>query len=250
MLSFLEYVNGKTIEKKRLEKIGDFTIFTVNASAIRNIDQGDDEFNHFATHMEFPKLVPNNEIWISRDISERERQFLIHNGMNQYLAKKKGKRNWYEYALKKEKAEREKVDKIKFVGKDRKTPPDKVYYKYYCGIPSENDDVEVWLVDGEIVRDLYKSDFIEGGNPEVYSWVPKGEIWIEKNLEKEKDEVDITILHEYIESTLMKYKKLTYNKAHPIASKVEFHHRNKKWDITDVKDLNREEALEMAKRYL
>jgi hypothetical protein len=157
------------------------------------------------------------------------------------------KRNWYEYALKKEKAEREKIDHIKFKGKDFKTPPDKIYNKYYCGIPSPNDDIEVWLVNGEIVRDLFKTDFIEGGNGEVYKWIPRQEIWIEKNLEDV--ETNLTILHEYIESTLMRYKKFNYDKAHVIACKVDFKNR-KNWEIEDVKDLTREEALEMANQYL
>lgn len=129
--TFLEYVKIKSLDKKKLDKIGDYRIYSVNASAIRNTSQGDDEFNHFATHLEFPDLVPNNEIWISRDIAKREIPFLIHNGINQYEGKKKGKK-WYDYALKKERAEREKVDHLKFKGRyDEKTPPDKVYYKYY-----------------------------------------------------------------------------------------------------------------------
>lgn len=252
MQSFLEYVKGKSIEKTKLDKIGDYKIFTVNAAAVRASSQTNNEFNHFATHAEFPKLIPNNEIWINKDISKHERQFLIHNGIHQYKAKEAGKRNWYEIALKKEKAEREKVDGLKLNPKKfNQEPPDKVYSKYYCGIPSPNDDIEVWLVNGEIVRDLFKTDFIEGGNSKhdggVYSWIPKGEIWIEKELED--IEINLTILHEYIENTLMKLKKLSYNKAHTIASKIDFKHR-KNWDIVKVKSLNREEALKMASPYL
>lgn len=117
------------------------------------------------------------------------------------------------------------------------------------GIPSPDDDIEVWLINGEVVRDLYKTDFIEGGNGEVYKFCPKQEIWVEKNLMQEKGEVDITILHEYVESTLMRYKKFSYDKAHNIAAKVDWHHR-KKWTFEDVKELDRETALEMAKKYI
>jgi hypothetical protein len=248
MQSFLEYVKGKSIEKTKLDKIGDYKIFTVNAAAVRATSLQDDDFNHFATHVEFPKLIPNNEIWISKDISKHERQFLIHNGIHQYKAKEAGKRNWYDIALKKEKIEREKVDGLKFNPKKfSQEPPDKVYAKYYCGIPSPNDDIEVWLVNGEMIRDLFKTDFIEGGNGEVYKWIPRQEIWIEKNLKEV--EINLTILHEYIESTLMRYKKFNYDKAHVIASKVDFKHR-KNWEIEDVKDLTREMALEMANQYL
>src|SRR5581483_11638788 len=127
-------------------------------------------------------------------------------------------------------------------------PPEKLYDEYFCGIPSPGDDVEVWLVDGEIVRDLYKVDFIEGGNDQVYrKWLPKGEIWIEKNL-KDEHEICVTILHEYVENTLMKKKHYSYDKAHNVASKVEFSKRGKKWDMADVKSLNRDEALKMANK--
>ena len=242
MQTFLEYVKGRKIEKKRLDRIGDYAIYTVNAAAVRDSSQENDEFNHLATHLEFPKLVPNKEIWISQDISKHERQFLIHNGFNQYEGKRKKKRSWYDYALKKEKREREVVDGIKFKPTaTNEKPPGKVYDRYYCGIASEGDDVEVWLVDGENVRDLFKTDFIEGGNGEVYKWVPNNEIWVEKNL-KEELEIPITILHEYVERALMKYKKLPYDKAHTIAAKVDWKKR-RKFDKADVMDLTIEEAL-------
>lgn len=248
MQSFLEYVKGKSIEKTKLDKIGDYKIFTVNVTAVRAASQTNDGFSRFATHAEFPKLIPNNEIWINKEVSKHERQFLIHNGIHQYKAKEAGKRNWHDIAQKKEKAEREKVDGLKLNPKKfNQEPPDKIYSKYYCGIPSPNDDIEVWLVNGETVRDLFKTDFIEGGNGEVYKWIPRQEIWIEKTLED--IEINLTILHEYIESTLMRYKKLTYDKAHVVAAKVDFKHR-KNWEIVDVKDLTRETALEMANQYL
>jgi sRNA-binding regulator protein Hfq len=249
MMSFVEYVNSRKIDKKRLDRIGDYTVYLVNGGAVRDTTQGNDEFSQSSTHLEMPKLVPNNEIWIANDISKHERQFLIYNGINQYEAKRKGKRNWYDYALKKERREREVIDNIKFSPQSTdKKPPDKVYDKYYCGIPNEKDDVEVWLVNGEIVRDMFKTDFVSGGNGLCYSFVPNQEIWIEKNLE-EKLEIPITILHEYVERALMKYKKLSYDEAHTIASKVDWKKR-RKFDKTDVMALSIEEALKFAKTYL
>jgi hypothetical protein len=252
MQTFLEYVKGRKIEKKRLDRIGDYTIYTVNAAAVRDSSQENDEFNHFSTHLEFPKLVPNKEIWISQDISKHERQFLIHNGFNQYEGKRKKKRSWYDYALKKEKREREVVDGIKFKpNATNEKPPTKVYDRYYCGIASENDDVEVWLVDGEKVRDLFKTDFILGGNGLIYPWCPNQEIWIEKNLLKdEEEEIPVVILHEYVERALMKYKKLSYDKAHTIASKIEFQHRKHNFNKAKIMSLNIKEAIRMAHRYL
>lgn len=240
MQTFTEFVRNKSLHKKLLEKIGKYSIYTVNAEAIRDTSVSDDEFNHFATHLEFDDLVPNNEVWISQDISKHERQFLIHNGLHQYEAKHQGKKDWYDYALRLEKAERKKSDGIKF--NPKKKPPQNLYGRRYCQIG----DVTAWLINGEIARDLYKVDFILGGNggSGPYPWIPKNEIWIEKNLPPK--EIPYVILHEYVENTLMMEKGLTYDKAHGIASKVEFHHRNHKFDKADVEALTRPKALEMA----
>ncbi len=243
-MRFKLWIEMRDINKKEIEEIGDYRIFLVNASAIRDKSTNDDNFNHLAVHEDYPSLIPKNEIWISKDISKHERQFLIHNGVNRYEALRKGIKDTYTYALKRERAEREKVDGIKFDPKA--PPPEKLYVKVYCEIPSDN--IKVWLIDGEIARDLYKTDFIEGGNCEVYKWVPEGEIWIEKNL-RERQEIPITILHEYVESTLMREKKFKYGKAHNIAVKVDWR-RRQNFSKADVKALTTEKALEWAKPYL
>lgn len=236
-------------DKKLIDQIGPHRIYSVNASKIRNKSVADDGFNHFATHLEFPSIVPKNEIWVSQDIDKKETPFLITNGLNQYKAQKKGVKDPYDYALRREKKEREAVDGIKFQPKEK--PPENLYYKLFCKIKS--DGIQVWLVDGEKVRDIYKSDFIEGGNNAgagkgVYPWIPKDEIWIEKNL-KEKGEIEITILHEYVERTLMRKMNFSYGKAHGIATKIDFKHRGK-FTKQDAENLTEKEALEMAKSYL
>ena len=242
-MSFKIWLESKDVGKKQFEKIGPYKVYLVSASAIRDKSTKDDDFNHFAVHEDFPSLIPDNEIWISRDIDEHERRFLVDNGVNRYVAKEKGIKDTYDYALKREKAEREKVDGIKFNKKEK--VPDKVYSKLYCEIKEEN--IKVWLVDGEIIRDLYKTDFIEGGNPFVpYPWMPKDEIWIEKNL-KERDRI-ATIIHEFVESTLIEKKKMSYDKAHSIAVKVDWHHRGK-FNKSDIENLTQDEALRMAKLY-
>jgi hypothetical protein len=241
-MTFLEFIKARSLNKKPVDKLGPYRIFTVDASAIRDKSVADDEFNHFGTHLEFA-FIPNNEVWISQDIDKHEQSFLINNGINQYEGKSKGVKDWYDYALRREKAEREKVDGVKM---SKKIAPDKLYYKQYCTIRS--DKIEVWLVDGELVRDLYKTDFIEGGSGICYPWIPINEIWIERNL-IERGEINITILHEFVESSLMKINKMSYNKSHPIAAKVDWHHR-RKFTKSDVESLTRSKALEMAKCYL
>jgi len=243
MLNFQEYFKSRSINKIKIEKIGPYSIFTVDGAAVRDMSEDGDEFDHFSTHLELPKVVPDKEIWIDEKVTKHERFFLIHSGVNEYEYKAKGKRNWYEDVLKHERQERDKVDSVKFKSKPNpEQVPESVYVKLYCDV----DDQKVYLINGEKVRDLYKTDFCCGGNDQVYhKWIPRNEIWIEKDL-TEKEEIPITILHEFVERTLMKYKRYSYDKAHTIATKVDFKYR-RKFTKEDAENLTAKKALEMAR---
>jgi hypothetical protein len=66
------------------------------------------------------------------------------------------------------------------------------------------DGREIYLVNGEYVRDHYFADFVEGGSHESYPEViPADEIWVEK-LQVPNDLVE-SLVHEVFESTLMRY---------------------------------------------
>src|SRR5438067_959895 len=80
--------------------------------------------------------------------------------------------------------------------------------------------IDDWLVDGNMVRSLYKTDYTEGGHGYVYRWVPKQEIWVEKDLDRW--ELPFIVSHEYLELRLMRDLGIEYDKAHEICSKVEF----------------------------
>ena len=80
--------------------------------------------------------------------------------------------------------------------------------------------VEVWLVDGNLVRSYYKIDYTEGGHGYVYPWVPRSEIWIEDGVDRR--EVPFIVSHEYIERRLMRDQGIDYNTAHAICSRLEF----------------------------
>lgn len=79
------------------------------------------------------------------------------------------------------------------------------------------DHLKIKTVDGTKVRDDIDKDFTMGGNPSRYSYIPKGEMWVEKNLAP-KDRVS-TVVHEAIEHRLMKNKGMPYEKAHDEANK-------------------------------
>lgn len=79
--------------------------------------------------------------------------------------------------------------------------------------------MKVWIVDGRLVRDMYKTDFVLGGHGYVYSWIPNNEIWIDD----QTDEVDIpfVLIHEITELKLMK-EGIKYTVAHNKASQTEY----------------------------
>jgi len=250
MLTFLEYVQGRKIHKKPFEKIGKYKVFTVDEEALRDTSQYAEEFNDYGIHAFFPKLIPQKEVWIGQQVKEGERFFLLHNALAQLkeIEKGTGKDKAYNIGIKEEKKLREQKDHYKRRPWTTDKPaPDKLYKEFYGGIPEKNDDIEVWSVKGRVVRDLWKVDFVLGGHGYVYGFVPNQEIWIEDGLEE--DEIPVLILHEYVERTVMKYKHISYDKAHTIAAKVEFEHRGK-FEKSDAMALNKEEALEMAKKFM
>ena len=83
----------------------------------------------------------------------------------------------------------------------------------------EYDGYEFWSVDGEYVRDNIDIDFVEGGNPGRYGYVPEKHRWIEEVIDK--GDIVPTAVHEHIESILMEDYGFSYDDAHEIASDYE-----------------------------
>lgn len=81
------------------------------------------------------------------------------------------------------------------------------------------DELRVVVVDGEYVRRHIDTDFTMGGNPSRYSYVPRGELWVEKNLSI-ADTIS-TIVHESVEHRLMKNSNMSYANAHALANQID-----------------------------
>lgn len=79
--------------------------------------------------------------------------------------------------------------------------------------------IQVYLVDGEWVRDTKEVQFIGGGHHLWSPVIPNNEIWIENN-HHARDESEI-LIHELIEFHLMKHLHWTYDKAHDFANSKE-----------------------------
>ncbi|HEX5271746.1 MAG TPA: hypothetical protein VFW33_14710, partial [Gemmataceae bacterium] len=133
----------------------------------------------------------------------------------------------YEDGLDVERMLREKLNGIEFRdGKPHRQVPREIYLEPYITLPDPQGPVEVWLVDGSLVRSYYKTDYTEGGHGYVYPWVPRPEIWIEDGVDRR--EVPFIVSHEYTERRLMRDEGLDYDTAHEICSKVEFDLRKRK----------------------
>jgi hypothetical protein len=61
-------------------------------------------------------------------------------------------------------------------------------------------------------------DFIGGGHHWVYSWLPAGQIWIERSTNREQR---LLLAHELVEVLAMKYLRVKYDRGHSIANGVE-----------------------------
>ena len=240
--------------KRLIGHWGKYRICLVDDEAIRNKAEFAEEFSDYGVNigkkglatLNF-KFIPENEIWIAKSMKPSERHFIIGNALAYIRGIERGMDpgDAYDYALKREQASRTKdrINKLhlkqskEIVNPKHKDIPAKLYYKKYGVIKDEKENVNVFLINGEVARDLYKTDYVEGGHAYVYDWIPLDEIWIEKSVKD--DEIPVVLLHEFLERTLMKYRKFPYVRAHVAASKVEFEHRG---------IFNKKDALSLTKK--
>ena len=89
-------------------------------------------------------------------------------------------------------------------------------YRMHMGI---RDGFEIWIVDGATVRREIYPEFLFGGNPQRYLFVPRREIWVDNAIAAE--EFGYTVAHELRERGLMARKKISYEDAHRVALDLE-----------------------------
>jgi hypothetical protein len=78
---------------------------------------------------------------------------------------------------------------------------------------------DVWIVDGDRIRDTVYPEWLYGGNGERYRFNPKGEIWIDNAITC--GEYRYTLAHELLERDLMARFRMTYGDAHDSALMLE-----------------------------
>ena len=97
-------------------------------------------------------------------------------------------------------------------------------YRYYMG---KNKNFDIWIIDGNRVREKIYKEFLYGGNEQRYIFNPKGEIWIDNAISCE--EYYLTVAHELNERHLMAKFGWTYVTAHDSSLMLEqvIRHQNK-----------------------
>jgi len=105
-------------------------------------------------------------------------------------------------------------------------------------------NILIMSVDGEYIRDNIDVDFLMGGNPGPYKYVPNNEVWIEYNLSA-IDTMSI-LLHELIEMYHMKSGHMTYNRAHKLADQFEEQLRN----VYANSDISKSEGIEIVEKFV
>jgi hypothetical protein len=193
---------------KRYKTIHPFTVWIVDGDYIRN--HLSIKFTNFGQHYTF-RFIPQNEFWIDKEHADGEEEYYITHMLVEHKLRKSGMD--YNSALDKadiiERKERKKFSLLrklhrkKINNKELIKKIHKKLLKEYTNklIKKYNSKIKVWIVDGELVRDVFFVDFTEGGHDKVYFFIPKNEIWVDNDVINR--EVKFILLHELHERNLM-----------------------------------------------
>ncbi|MFH1151836.1 MAG: hypothetical protein V1788_01795 [Nanoarchaeota archaeon] len=206
----------KPLYIKKFGTRGKFVIWVVDGNYVRTYI--DEEFTNYGQHYRF-KSIPKNEFWLDHEANEGEANYFIDSMLvvNRLMAKGVSHKKAVEAADRVERRERHKSKVFRrfvhWIFNSRKVPKE-VYKK----LLQEFKGIKVWLVNGELVRDIFYIDFSEGGHDKVYFFVPEKEIWIDDDITPH--ERKFVLLHELHERILMA-KGMKYIQAHESSSKIE-----------------------------
>ena len=211
------------------ETRGDFQVWIVDGSYVRS--HIDEEFTNFGQHYRYP-YIPEKEFWIDQEAEHDERAFFIDHLLVEHALMAKGVP--YSEAITEadrvERKERRRAGDVRKVTHEGKQLPDPkaVHEKLWKKL--EN-GVEVWIVNGRLVRSVFDIDFTAGGHDHVYEFVPQGEVWIDDAIqEKERGYV---LLHELHERNRMA-EGMPYSQAHSQSSHLEFRCRHHPDELHDA----------------
>lgn len=203
---------------RQIEKIDEFTVYEVDGQYIRN--NVNREFTNFGQHYRFP-FIPKYEFWLDKEYAPGEGNYFIDHLIIEWNLMDAGVS--YDDALGKadvvEKKERLKHELLTTVKEKVTNLFGIVPREVYVGNLGKFGDVDVCIVNGEVVRNLFFIDFTEGGHHFVYDFVPLHEVWLDNDLNP--IEMDYVLLHELHERYLMS-QGYDYSAAHRSSSIIEY----------------------------
>lgn len=205
---------------KKLNKMADFDVWTVDGKYIRGAI--DEEFTNFGQHYRF-NYIPKQEFWIDKEYSPGEEKYFVDNLLIQYKLMGDGVEyvKAFEKACLVEKRERAKSAAIKVLKKlTDKNLIKKVHLNLLKSYSGKN--LQIWIVNGELVRGIFEISFTEGGHDQVYNFIPKNEVWLDNDLSHRENK--FVLFHELYERFLMA-QGWEYEKAHCAASDLEWNYR-------------------------
>lgn len=98
------------------------------------------------------------------------------------------------------------------------------------------DNYTIYVVDGPYIRKNIFGEFVYGGNPARYPFIPEGEIWIDNSISS--TEYKYTLLHELNECGLMYRYNMNYYDAHDSSLALEVFLRNEDAAISEFHEKN------------
>src|SRR5581483_2031634 len=133
------------INKRYILTHNAYRVYSVNALGVRDKTQSDEEFGNFATHDEFPRLIPEGEIWIADKSIDQEGVFFIAGALARLKEKSKGatEDKAYTAGLNVERSLREQLNDVKFrAGRPHKRVPPAIYVEHYLTLPDPRFSIE------------------------------------------------------------------------------------------------------------
>lgn len=214
---------------RKLKDVGEFEVWEVDGMYIRN--NLNREFTNFGQHFRFP-FIPKHQFWIDKENSPGELPYYVDHMIVEWHLMDHGMS--YDDAItkadQKESRERKKSALMEKVRKELQNTNRKIPQETYVHRLTNYESLQIWVINGELVRDAYFIDFTEGGHHFVYGFVPHNEVWLDDDLlPKERDFV---LLHELHERHLMS-KGWTYVHAHNSASLIEYKCRHHSETLKD-----------------
>ena len=234
----------KKVYLKKFSKVSGFKVWIVNGKYIRdNIDR---EFTNYGQYYQF-RFIPVDEFWIDKESNPGEERYFIDSMlvMNRLISRGMDSKAASKIANKIERRER---SKSKLMKKEMEIKKNKgnILKSIYKNLIKEysKGKIKVWVVNGELVRDLFFLDFTEGGHDKVYSFIPNNQVWIDDDLNP--SEIKFVLLHEIHERNLMS-KGMNYDKAHKSSSKIEYYCRKhpKKLDNCLMEEFKKAEKIKV-----